>query len=133
MEVEMNYNTKKWRNRFTFGKQVTTNSNVLQQFDAWFAFRNPTWAAANASAFLLPQYQGLATYTTASGTQVNLTNFLSSYGYNPTVKINNANGGTSVQNWIDVNLTPQVQLSKDLNGQEAPGQRKYRWAYNTGY
>ena len=134
MEVQLNYNTRNWRNRFTFGKQVTSNSNVLQQYDAWFAYRNPVWAAAKASAFLLPQYQQYANnFTTASGTQMSLGNFLSSYGYNSTVKINNANGGTSVQNWIDVNLTPQVQLSKDLDGQEAPGQRKFRLAYNTAY
>ena len=134
MEVQLNYNTRNWRNRFTFGKQVTSNSNVLQQYDAWFAYRNPVWAAAKASAFLLPQYQQYANnFTTASRTQMSLGNFLSSYAYNSTVKINNANGGTSVQNWIDVNLTPQVQLSKDLDGQEAPGQRKFRLAYNTAY
>ncbi|MDI1320764.1 MAG: TonB-dependent receptor plug domain-containing protein [bacterium] len=133
MEFQLNYNTRNWRNRFTFGKQVTSNSNVLKQFDAWYAARNPVWAAAKAATYLLPQYQSLATYTTASGTQVNLTNFLPSYGYNSTVRINNASGGQSVQDWININLTPQVQLSKDLDGQEAPGQRKYRWAFNSAY
>lgn len=133
MEVQVNYNTGNWRNRLTFGKQVTTNSDVLKQYDAWFAVRNPVWQAAKASDYLLPQYQNMATYTTFGGTQVDLTTFLSSYGYTSTVKNTNANGGLNPQNWIDVNLTPQVQLAKDLNGQESPGQRKYRWAYNTGY
>lgn len=133
MEVQVNYNTGNWRNRLTFGKQVTTNSNVLKQYDEWFTVRNPVWQAAKAADYLAPQYKNLATYTTSTGTQVDLTNFLTSYGYTSTVKINNANGGLSPQNWMDVNLTPQVQLSKDLDGQEAPGQRKYRWAYNTGY
>jgi hypothetical protein len=136
MEVQVNYNTGNWRNRFTFGKQVTTNSNVLKQFDDWYAVRSPVWAAAKASDYLLPQYQNLATYRVGdqtTGTQVDLTNFLSSYGYNSTVRITNSNGGLSPQNWIDVNLTPQVQLAKDLDGQEAPGQRKYRWAFNTAY
>ena len=133
MEVQINYNTGNWRNRFTFGKQVTTNFNVLKQYDAWYGLRAPVWAAAKASNYLLPQYQNLTTYTTAGGTQVDLTNFLTSYGYTSTVKNTNANGGLNPQNWIDVNLTPQVQLAKDLDHQEAPGQRKYRWAYNTGY
>lgn len=133
MEVQVNYNTGNWRNRLTFGKQVTRNSNVLKQFDEWFAVRSPIWQGAKAADYLLPQYKSLTTYTTSGGTAVDLTNFLSSYGYTSTVKINNANGGLSPQNWMDVNLTPQVQLSKDLDGQEAPGQRKYRWAFNTGY
>ena len=136
MEVQINYNTQHWRNRLTFGKQYTSNSNVLKQYDEWFAFRNPTWQAAKASTFLQPQYQSLVTYRIgdqANGTQVDLTTFLASYGYNSTVRINNASGGLNPQDWISVNLTPQVQLAKDLDGQEAPGQRKYRWAYNTGY
>ncbi len=136
MEIQINYNSQNWRNRVTFGKQVTSNSNVLKQYDEWFAYRDPTWVAAKASTFLLPAYQSFATYRIGdqlTGTEVDLTNFLTSYGYNSSVKKTNANGGTNVQNYIDVNLTPQVQLSKDLDGQEAPGQRKYRMAYNTGY
>ncbi|HEY4249207.1 MAG TPA: TonB-dependent receptor plug domain-containing protein [Lacunisphaera sp.] len=131
-EFELNYNTSNWRNRVTFGRQVTTTSNALQQYDAWFAVRSPLWIA-KASDYLLPQYQKYLTYTTSGGTQVDLTNFLSSYGYTSTVKITNADGGKSPQNWMDVNLTPQVQLFKDLNGQQSPGQRKYHMAYNTGY
>lgn len=133
MEIQLNYNTDHWRNRLTFGQQVTRNSNVLKQFDAWFANRNPAWQAATATQFLLPQYRHLASYTTASGVQVNLQNFLASYGYTSTVRQNNPSGGQSVQDWINVNLIPQVQLNKDLNGQQAPGQRKFRAAYNTGY
>ena len=136
MEVQVNYNTKNWRNRLTFGRQFTSNSNVLKQYDEWFAYRNPVWQAAKASTYLLPQYQNFVTYRIGdqtTGTQVDLTTFLASYGYNSTVKINNASGGLNPQDWINVNVTPQVQLSKDLDGQEAPGQRKHRWAYNTGY
>jgi hypothetical protein len=134
LEIQVNYNTRNWRNRLTFGKQSTTNFNVLSQYDAWAATRAPVWAAAKASDFLLPQYQNRATYTQGT-TAVDLTNFLTSYGYTSTVKATNAvgSGNHDVQDWINVNLTPQVQLARDLQGQEAPGQRKYRWAYNTGY
>jgi hypothetical protein len=136
MEVQLNYNSGNWRNRLTFGRQTTRNSNVLKQYDQLYAFRNPVWQSAKAATFLLPQYQNLATYRSGdqvTGTQVDLTNFLASYGYNSTVRITNPTGGQNVQDWINVNVTPQVQLAKDLDGQEAPGQRKYRWAYNTGY
>jgi hypothetical protein len=136
MELQVNYNTGNWRNRITFGKQVTTNSNVLKQYDDWYAVRAPVWQAAKASDYLLPQYQGMAIYTVGdpdTGTQVNLTNFLSSYGYTSTVRNTNGNGGLNPQNWMDVNLTPQVQFAKAIDGQQAPGQREYRWAYNTGY
>ncbi len=132
MEAQLNYNTNHWRNRVTFGRQSTTTSNALQQYDAWYAVRSPLWQA-KAADYLLPQYQKYLTYTTVGGTANDLTNFLTSYGYVSTVKITNADGGKSPQNWMDVNLTPQVQLFKDLNGQQSPGQRKYHVAYNTGY
>jgi len=133
MEVQLNYNTAHWRNRVTFGRQDTKNSNVLREYDAWYAVRNPVWQAAKASNYLLPQFQNMVTYTAGASTPVDLTNFLTSYGYNSSVKSNNAVGGRSPQDFIDVNLTPTTQLAKDLNGQSAPGQRKFRWAYNTGY
>jgi hypothetical protein len=133
MEIQLNYNTARWRNRLTFGEQTTKNSNVLREFDAWYAVRNPIWQAARASAYLLPQFQNRTSYTTANGAQVDLTNFMTSYGYTGTVRLNNPSGGQSVQDWVNINLTPQIQLNKDLNGQQAPGQRKYRLAYNTGY
>jgi hypothetical protein len=136
MEAQVNYNTGNWRNRLTFGKQTTRNSNVLSQYDAWYAVRSPVWAAAKASDYLLPQYQSLVTYRIGdqtTGTQVDLTNFLTSYGYSSTVRITNPIGGQNPLDWANLNLFPQVQLAKDLDGQEAPGQRKYRWAYNTGY
>lgn len=137
MEIQVNYNTGNWRNRFTFGRQETVNSNVLKQYDEWFAFRNPIWQAAKASTFLLPQYASLATYTIggagSGGTQVDLTNFWTSYGFNSSIRATNTDGTTTVGNWYNINLTPQVSLAKDLDGQAAPGQRKYHWAYNTGY
>ena len=133
MEIQVNYNTGNWRNRLTFGKQETVNSNVLRQYDSWYAYRNPVWQAAKAATYLLPQYQGLAKYTIGGGTEVDLTNFWSSYGFNSSVRLSDQFGNTSVANYFNINVTPQVSLSKDLDGQAAPGQRKYRWAYNTGY
>jgi hypothetical protein len=133
IEAQLNYNTGNWRNRVTFGKQTTVNSNVLKQFDAWFAHRNPVWQAARASDYLLPQFQNFATYTTATGTVVDLRNFWSSYGYVTEVRQNEPNGNTDVAAYYGSTVAPQVRLSKDLDGQAAPNQRKYRLAYNTGY
>jgi hypothetical protein len=133
MEIQVNYNTGNWRNRVTFGKQQTVNSNVLRQFDAWYAVRAPVWMAAKASDYLLPQYQNLATYTTTGGTPVDLTTFWRGYGFNSAVRLNDQFGNTNVENYYGINVTPQIALGKDLEGQAAPNQRRYRWAYNTGY
>ncbi len=132
-EASLNYNTGNWRNRLTASKQVSVNSNVLKQFDSWYNKRNPVWQAAKAADYLLPQYQSFATYTTTGGTPVDITNFWTSYGFRSEVRLNDAFGNTNVANYYQINVTPQIALSKDLEGQAAPNQRKYHLAYNTGY
>jgi hypothetical protein len=144
LEVQVNYNTGNWRNRVTFGKQDTINSNVLKQFDAWYAQRMPIMLDAKAADFLTPA--AVARYTQPDGSiayhsyqdtspqpNVNLTNFWSSYGYNSAVKYNNSDGNTNVANYYNNVVTPFVMLAKDQNGQAAPNQRKYHGAFNTGY
>ncbi len=134
MEAEINYNPNpNWTMKFTFGKQDTKYSKVLTEFDEWYAIRYPVWQAAKASDYLLPQYQSLATYTTTGGRQADLTNFLTSYGFNSTTSLTDSFGNTNVTNYYNINVTPQVLLARDLNGQSAPGQRKYRWSYLTSY
>jgi len=136
IEAEINYNpSRNWTMKFTFGKQDTKYSSVLKEFDAWYNVRYPVWEAAKASNYLLPQYQSLATYVSpsAGGTPVDLTNFLTSYGYNTSVTLADAFGNTNVTNYYNINVTPQVLLARDLEGQSAPGQRKYRWSYLTNY
>lgn len=134
VEVQVTYNpTPNWTLKFTGGQQETVYDNVLKEFDEYFAFRNPMWAAARASDHLLPQYQQLATYTAANGVDTNLTNFLSSYGYRPEVRLGNADGNENVQQYYDNVVTPQYAVARDLNGQVAPGQRKYRWSLLTNY
>jgi len=119
--------------KLTYGNQDASYSDVLLEFDAWYAVRNPIWQAAKASDYLLPAYQGLAQYTTSGGRAVDLTNFWTSYGYNSAVFDTNADGNTNVANYYNINVTPQVLLARDLNGQSAPGQRKYRWSFLTNY
>lgn len=133
VELQINYNTENWRNRFTFSKQDSVNTNYLREFDAWEAVRKPIWLDARATDYLLPAYQGLVTYTTSGGTPVDLTNFWTSYGYHSSARQSNTDGTTNVQNVYNLVVTPQAQLSRDLNGQSAPNQRKYRWSYTTGY
>lgn len=133
-EAEINYNpTRNWTMKFTFGKQDTKYSNVLKEFDFWYDVRNPVWQAAKASDYLLPQYAGFTKYTTSGGREVDLTNFWSSYGFNTAVTLTDAFGNTSVSRYYDINVTPQVQLSRDLEGQSASGQRKYRWSFLSTY
>jgi len=134
VEAQVTYNpTPNWTMKFTFGKQDTKYSGVLKEFDAWYAVRNPIWQAAKAADYLLPQYQSLATYTTSGGREVNLTNFWTSYGFNSAVSANDQFGNTNVQNYYNINVAPQYLLARDLEGQSAPGQRKYRWSYLTTY
>ncbi len=136
VEAEINYNpTRNWTIRFTFGHQDTKYSHVLGEFDPWFNVRNPVWQAAKAADYLLPQYQGLAKYTTNNGTgnAVDLTNFWTSYGFNSNVLLTDAFGNTNVQNYYNINVTPQVLLARDLDGQSAPEQRKNRFALTSNY
>ncbi len=134
MEVQLTYNPKpNWTIRFTGGKQDTKYSNVLKEFDAWFAVRNPVWQSAKASDFLLPQYQQFATYTNPGGRPVDLTNFWTSYGFDTNVRLDEPNGNTNVQAYYNNVVQPQYALARDLDGQSAPGQRKYRAALVTNY
>lgn len=134
IEAEINYNpTRNWTMRFTFGKQDTKYSKVLTEFDQWYNVRNPVWQAAKAATYLLPQYQGFQTYTTTGGTQVDITNFMTSYGFNANVLLTDPFGNTNVTNYYNINVTPQVLLARDLEGQSSPDQRKYRWSYLTNY
>lgn len=134
VEAEINYNpTRNWTMKFTFGKQRTVYNNVLRQFDEWYAHRSPVWLAAKAADHLDADKRQFSTYTTSGGRRVDLTNFWTSFGYNTAVRDDDPNGNTNVQNYYNINVTPQYLLARDLNGQEAPGQRKYRWSYLTSY
>jgi hypothetical protein len=134
IEAEINYNpTPNWTMKATFGKQDTNYSNVLSEFDAWYAVRNPFWQAAKAEDFLLPQYQHLATYTTNGGRQVDLRNFMTSYGFTSDIRLDHPDRWTNVTEYYNINVLPNVQLNRDLEGQSAPGQRKYRGSLLTTY
>ncbi|MGC4073928.1 MAG: TonB-dependent receptor plug domain-containing protein [Nibricoccus sp.] len=127
VEVQLNYNSGGWRNRFTLGSQETTVSNVLKEYDAWNAYRLPQLVGAVAADHLQPQYRQLATYTKPDGTAADLTAFWSSTGYA------GLNNGDTPQDYYVGAVMPGARLSKDLSGQASPGQRKYRWSYNTGF
>jgi len=134
MEVQVTYNpTRNWTMKLTFGEQETKYSNVLKEFDAWFDERNPVWTAARGANYLLPQYQNFVTYTTNTGTRVNLTDFWGSYGYAGAVQLGDQFGNENVQLYYNSIVTPQYAIARDLDGQAAPGQRKYRWAFLTNY
>jgi hypothetical protein len=134
IELQINYNpTRNWTMKVTGGKQTTVYSNVLREFDAWYAVRNPVWQNAKASDYLLPQYQHFATYTTSGGRAADLTTFWGSYGYNSTTSLDEPNGNTSAQAYYNNVVAPQYALARDLEGQAAPGQRRYRAAFLTNY
>ncbi|MFT3870130.1 MAG: TonB-dependent receptor plug domain-containing protein [Nibricoccus sp.] len=132
LEAEINYNpTPNWTMKFTFGKQDTKYASVLKEFTPWIAKRMAVWTSARAADYLLPQYQGLATYTTSGGRAVNLTNFWSSFGYQSTVFPESA--GANPEAIYNRDVVPQLTLDRDLQGQSVQGQRKYRWSFLTTY
>jgi len=135
IELQLNYNpVPNWTMRVTAGKQTTTYSNVLREFDAWYAVRAPIWKNAKAADYLLPAYQSLATYTNSSGRAVDLTNFWSSFGYRDEIKgTDEVNGYFNPELYYNGVVNPQIAQNRDLNGQAAPGQRRYRWSYMTNY
>lgn len=134
MEVQVTYNpNRNWTMKLTAAKQETKYANVLKEFDAWYDVRHPVWAAAKGADYLLPQYQSLVTYTQDNGREVNLTNFLTSYGFNSNVYLGDQFGNENVQLYYDSVVTPQYAVARDLEGQAAPGQRKYRWSFLTSY
>jgi outer membrane receptor protein involved in Fe transport len=134
LEVTVTYNpTRNWTMKFTAGKQTTVYSNVLKEFDAWFAVRNPVWSAAKASDYLKPQYASLAKYTSAGGREVDLTTFWGGYGWDSNITLDNAFGLYNAQLYYDNIVTPQYAIARDLEGQASPGQRRYRWSYLSNY
>lgn len=136
VEAEINYNpTPNWTMKFTFGKQDTKYSNLLKEFGPWAEERMAVWKAAKASDYLLPQFASQAIYVTTptNGRTVDLTNFWSSYGYNSALFPEQANAFANPEaNWNGV-VVPQLTLDRDLQGQSAQGQRKYRWSFLTSY
>lgn len=132
MEAEINYNPlPNWTMKFTFGKQDTKYASLLKEFTPWNAQRMAVFTSARAADYLLPQYQGLATYTTSGGRAVNLTNFWSSFGYNSNVFPESA--GANPEAIYNRDVAPQLTLDRDLQGQSVQGQRKYRWSFLTTY
>jgi hypothetical protein len=132
VEAEINYNpTRNWTMKFTFGKQDTKYASVLKEFTPWNDQRMAVWRAADAADYLLPQYQGLATYTTNGGREVNLANFWSSYGYQSSVFPESA--GANPEAIYNRDVVPQLALDRDLQGQSVQGQRKYRSSFLTTY
>lgn len=133
MEIQITYNpTSNWTMKFTGGQQETVYANVMKEYFEWYDYRTPAWFSAKAADFLLPQYQNLATYTTEGGVEVDLTDFWTGYGWNGNIRKDNPDT-PSVQDYFNEVVQPQVAIATDLEGQAAPGQRKYSWSFVTNY
>ena len=134
VELQVNYNpARNWTMKFTGGKQTTVYSKVNKQYEEWYNFRSPVWDAATGAKYLLPQYQSLVTHTTSGGRAVDLTTFWTSYGYDTNVRLDEPNGNFNTQLYYNGTVLAQYLLNKDLDGQAAPNQRRYRGAVITNY
>ena len=131
MEVQIVYNPiPNWTIKFTGGKQETVYSNVMKEFYEWYEYRVPTLDAARGADYL--NDDRFLTYTTEAGVEVNLTDFWGSYGFNNNVKLDDPDH-PNPQAYYDTVVAPQVAIATDLEGQAAPGQRKYRGSILTNY
>lgn len=120
--------------KFTAGQQETKYSDVLKEFDAWYDVRFPVWSSARAADHLGSQYQQYAQpFVADNGIDYSYGSFLSSYGYSGNIRLGNASGIETAQDYYDAIVAPQYAIASDLEGQAAPGQRKYRWSYLTNY
>lgn len=133
-EFQLIYNPiRNWTIKFNASKQETKYSNVLKEFDDWYSYRSEAWNNARAADFLKPEYQHFAKYTSFGGREVDLTTFWGGYGFRPEARLDEPNGYYNTQLYYDGVVTPQYALASDLEGQIAPGQRKYRWNIVTNY
>ncbi|MBC2604729.1 TonB-dependent receptor [Pelagicoccus albus] len=134
-ELQINYNPMpNWTIKATATKEETINDNIAPEFTAWYNERNPIMASAQASDYLDSAYQGFATYTTDGGTAVDLSNFLTSYGYNSTVRADDAvNGWTNVTNYYNLVVNPAVLSDRALAGTVVANQPRYKWNLITNY
>jgi hypothetical protein len=135
MEFQLTYNpSRAWTMKFTAGQQETKYSDVLKEFDAWYDVRFPVWSSARAADHLGSQYQQYAQpFVDDNGIDYSYGSFLSSYGYSGNIRLGNASGIETAQDYYDAIVAPQYAIASDLEGQAAPGQRKYRWSYLTNY
>lgn len=139
VEAEINFTpTQAWTMKVTFGKQDTKYSNLYPELAPWLAERMAVWKSAKATDYLLPQYQQFATYSTyaasGEGRAVDLTNFWSSsYGYNSNLFPEVVTAFANPEANFNGVVLPQIMLDKDLEGQSASNQRKYRASFLTSY
>ncbi|MCF3651646.1 TonB-dependent receptor plug domain-containing protein [Synoicihabitans lomoniglobus] len=135
VEVQLTYNpSRNWTMKFTAGQQETKYSDVLKEFDAWKDVRYPVWTSASAADHLDSQYQQYTQpFLASNGIMYNYGNFWSSYGYDGNIRIENANNVHNPEDVYNRDVAPQIAIASDLEGQAAPGQRKYRWSYLTNY
>ncbi len=135
LEFQLTYNpNRNWTMKFTAGQQETKYSNVLKEFDAWYDVRFPVWTSARAADHLLPQYQQFAQpFEADNGIMYNYGTFWGSYGYRGEIRLGNADGNENPEDYYNAVVTPQYAIARDLDGQAAPGQRKYRWSFLTNY
>ncbi len=131
MEVQIVYNPlPNWTMKFTAGSQETKYSEVMKEYFEWFDHRSPVWNGARGADYL--NDDSFVSYTQWNGTEVNLADFWGSYGYNSNIRKDDANT-PSAKDYYEQIVDPQVAVATDLEGQAAPGQRKYRWSYLTNY
>lgn len=126
-EIEVIYNpTPNWNMKFTAGKQKTTYSNVMPEYEEWYNQRLAVWKAATAPD--MP-----ASITLSNGRAVSLQNYWSGYGFGETNVIPGAANGTNPETWYQNVVAGEVANTRQLQGAAPYGQRNWRANFLTNY
>lgn len=127
VELQLTYNpTPNWTMKLTGAKQETVYTKVAPEFDAFVATRMPVWTTAVAPI-------NIPDFTDKNGTEISLQNFWSAYGYTGVVRKNDSIGNTNSRNYWVNTVQSAADLSKALEGQAAPEQRKYHGSFLSTY
>jgi hypothetical protein len=125
-ELQITYNpTRNWTMKITASHQKTVYTNVSPQYDSWFAVRNPIWTSATAP--------DIPDFVDGGGVQVSLKDFWHGYGYNSTVRADDAGGNTTSERYFTNVVASNYALAKALEGAAATDQRAYHAAIITNY
>jgi len=130
-ELELVYNPlSNWNIKLTVGKQKTTYSDILPEYDAWYSQRLAFWKSAVATG--LPAAYSVPFTEAGSGKQWSLANFWSGYGFGET-NISTGTNGSNPEDWYSKVVAPYVTTARTLQGAAPYGQRQWRANILTNY
>ncbi len=133
LEFEVTYNPKaNWRMKLAVGKQKTSYSEVMPEYDAWVSQRMALWTTAKAPA-------GIQTvWTRSNGAVMDITNFWTGTAFPTPQSDISASADPSATNYRPKEFYESAVLSQyanavQLQGAAPFGQRNWRATFTNSY